>query len=225
MADFPEFRPAIKTRVTFAPSPFAEGSMRLAHYAFFHDRYYVIKCFNDDTQDFIQNALQTTYAQAVLKDIRCQMFAITLANIFNGRLSQVDKQEWQIKYAVPSLVAFGREMEYAEPYMAGDYVRYNDNNGNVQNGDTTEGKIAASFCHFTYEETNGRAMVVDIQGVGLHFTDAQVHTRCIARTDELFKRFGMGNMGKYGMTKFFRTHKCNSLCQVLGLTPRDVAGL
>lgn len=191
--------------------------MRLAHYAFINGRYYVIKRFNADTQDFIGYALQMTYNEAVLKDIRCQLLAITLANVFNQRLEQLGRRSLKITYAVPSLVAFRNEMEYSEPFLPGTYVRYNDNNGTVQDSDTSEGKVAAAFCHFTYQETAGRAMVVDIQGVGLHFTDAQVHTRSVARTDPLFKRFGLGNLGRLGMVKFFRSHKCNAVCQSLGL--------
>merc|ERR1719277_631696 len=73
------FLPSVWRRVKFAPAPFAEGSMRLAHYAFINNRYYVLKCFNDDTRDFIKDALKTTYGDAVMKDIRCQLFAMTAA--------------------------------------------------------------------------------------------------------------------------------------------------
>jgi len=53
-------------------------------------------------------------------------------------------------------------------------------------------------------------MMVDLQGVGGILTDPQIH--CLNP-----KKFGSGNMGYYGMMKFFMTHYCNEYCNKLHL--------
>lgn len=69
-----------------------------------------------------------------------------------------------------------------------------------------------AFSHFTYEASARTMIVVDIQGVGDMYTDPQIHT--IAATD-----FGKGNLGMRGMKRFLETHRCNSICRYLKLTP------
>ena len=51
-----------------------------------------------------------------------------------------------------------------------------------------------------------------ILGVDDFYTDPQIHS-----IDE--KGFGIGNLGEIGFRKFFETHKCNSVCVALGLSP------
>ena len=75
--------------------------------------------------------------------------------------------------------------------------------------------MAQSLSHFSWQYTRGYLMIVDIQGCLNVLTDPQIH--CL---DE--NRFGSGNLGYYGMIKFFITHNCNKYCKELGLLhPKD----
>jgi hypothetical protein len=47
-----------------------------------------------------------------------------------------------------------------------------------------------------------------------YFTDPQIHSHDGAS-------FGMGNLGQEGMEKFLSTHKCNSICRLMGLVPPE----
>ena len=75
--------------------------------------------------------------------------------------------------------------------------------------------ITVNICR-TFPCTQGRMLIVDIQGVGDCYTDPQIHTIN-------GKGFGKGNCGRKGIRKFFTSHQCNSICAYLGL-PRINTG-
>jgi hypothetical protein len=67
-----------------------------------------------------------------------------------------------------------------------------------------------AFSHFTYEKSNHKILVCDIQGVGDTWTDPQIHSHDGTG-------YGKGNLGQEGIDKFLESHKCNKICQFLGL--------
>jgi Alpha-kinase family len=69
--------------------------------------------------------------------------------------------------------------------------------------------------HFSYEHSKQEELVVDIQGSGNEFTDPQLHSK--------LKEFGRADRGEPGFRDFFRTHKCNYICQELGLKNRSTS--
>merc|ERR1712083_583809 len=97
-----------------------------------------------------------------------------------------------------------------ETYLEGNYMKLNSNDGYV-NYDVPFDLIneAAAFSHYTFEQSRGEQIVVDIQGVGRKWTDPQVHSK--------EKRFGPADLGVDGMKKFFRSHVCSKICKLLKL--------
>ena len=67
--------------------------------------------------------------------------------------------------------------------------------------------------HFSYEKSQQKEMVVDIQGVGYECTDLQLHSET--------KKFGQADRGRSGFQDFFKTHTCNDICKKLGLSDRS----
>lgn len=65
----------------------------------------------------------------------------------------------------------------AEPYIEGEYNKYNNNNRWINEANLAMGEVAQAFSHFTWQETLGHLLVVDIQGVGGIFTDPQIHSK------------------------------------------------
>jgi hypothetical protein len=95
-----------------------------------------------------------------------------------------------------------------ERYIDGPYKKYNNNWDWVSLDDRN---TPQAFSHFTYEISNHKLLICDIQGVNDMYTDPQIHS--VDTTLVL----GKGNLGKRGMDKFLRTHRCNKICQYLKL--------
>ncbi|EKX52575.1 hypothetical protein GUITHDRAFT_51449, partial [Guillardia theta CCMP2712] len=97
-----------------------------------------------------------------------------------------------------------------EPLLEGEYVKHNDNYGEIG----TEEAVPQAFSHFTWDASDKRILICDIQGVGNYWTDPQIHSVDPSQEDI----FGKGNFGLDGVKQFFHTHRCNSLCLELGLS-------
>ena len=101
-----------------------------------------------------------------------------------------------------------------EPFIAGEYHKHNNNYGYVSE---LERNTPQAFSHFTYEASGQQIIVVDIQGVGDHYTDPQIHSR-------RGKEFGKGNLALRGFERFLGSHRCNPICRYLKLpliNPKD----
>lgn len=94
-----------------------------------------------------------------------------------------------------------------EPRLEGEFKKHNNNNGYVADDNRC---TPQAFSHFTFHQSHGQLMIVDIQGVGDDYTDPQI----MSLDGE---GYGRGNLGKKGMEKFLKTHECNGVCQQLGL--------
>lgn len=129
-----------------------------------------------------------------------------------------------------------------EPFLPGKYQKFNDNfkyvhpathfnkEDGIAQGLTKKqikrkmrskrfSRLAQAYSHFTYVHSRGQCIVVDIQGVGAYYTDAQIHTRN-------GKGFGLGNLGAPGLVAFVGSHACTRVCRALGLrrfAPKDRA--
>jgi hypothetical protein len=68
-----------------------------------------------------------------------------------------------------------------------------------------------AFSHFTYESSNHRLLICDIQGVSDSYTDPQVHSV------DMDGFGGKGNLGQRGIDRFLSTHRCNAICRYLKL--------
>ncbi|KAJ8599256.1 hypothetical protein CTAYLR_006219 [Chrysophaeum taylorii] len=80
----------------------------------------------------------------------------------------------------------------------------------------TADDVPQAFSHFTHSVTDGKRLVVDIQGVwnaydGFVLTDPVIHSRGFK------SRNGRTDKGTVGIRQFFETHTCNALCRRLGL--------
>mmetsp|Transcript_51992 Transcript_51992/g.105929 ORF Transcript_51992/g.105929 Transcript_51992/m.105929 type:complete len:375 (-) Transcript_51992:134-1258(-) len=188
------------TRVVVERKPFAEGGMR-----------FCLKLHElEENGDFIPCVAKIFKndpgQKAYFDEALTQMTGECFAQAFN-------------KYPLRANVAFlpvsvmvldERKGQFCnvEPLMSGRYVKHNDNDGHVE----TKAMLPQTFSHFTWEASRHTLVVCDIQGVADCYTDPQIHSLDGSS-------FGQGNMGQSGILKFLRSHKCNKLCEMLGLPP------
>jgi len=115
-----------------------------------------------------------------------------------------------IKFAKRNPVVYG----VVEDYLPGKYLKFN-NNGDWK---TTEGAFTAqAFSHYSYNVSDNRLIVVDLQGIkrdnGYILTDPAIHSQNKSIT------YGTTDRGEQGLHEFFKTHSCNKICSKLKLPP------
>ncbi|KAM5309818.1 alpha-protein kinase 1 isoform 2-T3 [Glossophaga mutica] len=155
-------------------------------------------------------------------DVERQMTAQHYVTEFNKRLyeQQIPTQMFYIPSAV-LLILEGQRIQgcvSVEPYILGEFVKLS-NNTKVVKTEYKATEYGLAYGHFSYEFSNHREVVVDLQGwvtgdgKGLiYLTDPQIHSA---------DRKGVAaNFGRRGISYFF-THQhadCNEICHRLSLT-------
>ncbi|TGJ71111.1 hypothetical protein EYR41_003102 [Orbilia oligospora] len=187
--------------------PFAQGGLRLASYArtAASTNRYVVKSSKRDGSQLAE----------LVEGMRCQALCKLFALEFNALLGNQHSIDFIVTacFKGKSEESPGDTCISLEPFIEGNYVKYNNNTGYVNEDITDESNRAAqAFSHFTFERSRGRFLVCDLQGVGELLTDPVVHT-----SDP--DRFVLSptNFGKEGFKFFFASHKCNHVCSQLGL--------
>ncbi|EEY56747.1 myosin heavy chain kinase, putative [Phytophthora infestans T30-4] len=161
------------------------------------------------------------------KDVEMQAVAAKYAKLYNtyNPPRRVEFLEAWILQLIPADVSDAGDQTIesltlsgticgVEPFIAGEYHKHNNNFGYVSE---LERNTPQAFSHFTYEASGQHILVVDIQGVGDHYTDPQIHTR-------RGKEFGKGNLAVRGFERFLGSHRCNPICRYLKLpliNPKD----
>ncbi len=206
-------RVAAGSAVKLLPGQFGEGGLRTVQRLrmdFGDGRWeeLVAKTFKFECADRVTSAKEWFY-----REVESQVVAAALADAFNDR-----RPPKPIAFIMPFVIELlhrdGRPLYNVEPLLEGAYEKHNDNSGGVYQSAQLhfQRNTPQAFSHFTWEASGKRCVVCDIQGVADLYTDPQVHT-----VDG--KGFGQGNCGRQGIHKFLGTHRCNEICQYLGLSP------
>lgn len=155
-------------------------------------------------------------------DVERQMTAQHYVTEFNKRLYE-QKIHTQIFYIPASvlLILEGKTIKgcvSVEPYMLGEFVKLS-NNTKVVKTEYKATEYGLAYGHFSYEFSNHRDVVVDLQGwvtrngKGLiYLTDPQIHS--------VDQKDVTTNFGKKGIFYFFNNQhvECNEICHRLSLT-------
>ena len=108
---------------------------------------------------------------------------------------------------------------FVEEFVEGEYKKFNSNHGTVGKSlglDAIVDQVPQAFSHFTLDNSGGKELVCDIQGVydekkrQFNLVDPVIHSRgkgAHGRTDH----------GSKGIDTFLESHCCNDLCRRLHL--------
>lgn len=195
-----------------APAPFGKGHCREAWAALWLNegtpKRMVLKTYIRPDFD-----VRGTYET----DVQMQCEAIEYARQFNEQCAKSAAVPSgtlkSVSFVPATLLELGgwtKRVCAAEAWLPGAYRKHNSNFGYVDV--EHDRNTPQAFSHYTYCQSRGEVIVVDVQGVDDMYTDPQFHTKSGAG-------YGVGNMGVEGMLKFFQTHRCNAVCRAIGLSP------
>ena len=205
--------PTTPKAVKRAIHPFAKGGTRLAYRAYFpeENRHIVMKKFliKYDDQPCIKRHIEIAIIQATAKAYAkkfCQEKPSDIGVPLG--FTSCDIMVWE-----EDMDATQRYFSY-EPYIDGDYTKFNTNTGTVAPGSDPVNETCQAFSHYTWVESNEALVVCDIQGVKREhkviLTDPAIHCK-----DVLI--YGDTNFGARGIRNFFKSHRCNKICTRMGL--------
>lgn len=205
-----------KERIQISEHPFDYGSQRMCFY---------LRNLDAPSQDCVFAAKKIAplieERESYFKDVAMQTHAQVFANKFNDhrapkRVAFLDS--WVIEFVdrehLDHYEPMGPQVMAVEPLLEGTYRKYNNN---MDWTEVCARNTPQAFSHFTYECSEQKIIIVDVQGVNDIYTDPQFHT--IEGIND--PRFGTGNLGKLGMDAFFAKHRCNSICTFLKLPQRN----
>ncbi|KLP07767.1 Uncharacterized protein Y057_10909 [Fusarium fujikuroi] len=197
----------VKLDINARSKPFAEGSLRVAAYArpAATTSKFVLKSFKH-TEHRLANLIEDMRMQAL-----CKAFALE----FNGLIKSSQPIDFITTLCLQDMSRGSKSDDNLslEPFIEGEYTKYNSNGAYVLEDDSNPfNEIAQAFSHFTFERSWGHFLVTDLQGVGNSFTDPAIQTK----DPERFK-LGETNLGEEGFKFFFALHECKTTCRQLGL--------
>ena len=212
----------IPCEVTLADFPFSEGAMRYAFYMkdltlnqnMVGKLNKTIKRQENNLDHLSKDILSITICQHIAYDFNNRIIdfipdsrlLINFVHAYIYELIDYNSNPEIKKGLLPS----HQQFIAVENFIEGEYNKYNNNAGWINDNLNETSLIAQAFSHFSWQITRGYLMIVDLQGVNGVLTDPQIH--CLNQ-----KKFGKGNLGYVGIMKFFMTHICNGYCKKLEL--------
>eukprot|EP00658_Telonema_sp_P-2_P081838 TRINITY_DN8495_c0_g2_i5.p1 TRINITY_DN8495_c0_g2~~TRINITY_DN8495_c0_g2_i5.p1 ORF type:complete len:659 (-),score=157.74 TRINITY_DN8495_c0_g2_i5:352-2328(-) len=217
-----------ETLVKVQDTAFAQGAMRYCYRLKMHretkdeeqaaEEINWSKCSNFVAKNYIESHLTN---EAVREDVVVQMQAKHWAELYN-QAGPPKKVEMMYITLIELVDRDQHPLYCVERFIEGDYVKYNSNRGFVRSEEDNQSpthellvrQTPQAFSHFSWQESGGELIIVDIQGVGDLYTDPQIHTRTTADDAS-----ASANLGQRGMAYFFASHTCTGICSKLGLKP------
>jgi elongation factor 2 kinase len=171
--------------------------------------------------DYVAKSSQLpgTSQQDFFQDCLMQAICVSLSDAYNKR-TPPKQARFIDAFLIERVSKPGKPLYACESRLKGKWEKWSNNDGWVGPDDQN---TPQAFSHFTYWYSQGKMIVVDLQGVCVStpdgnqtyiLTDPQIHSH-----DKV--GYGKGNNGQEGFNKFFGTHKCNEICVGLSLCTKE----
>lgn len=177
---------------------FSQGALRSAH----------VMRIKGDTEKYVAKFFIDMYepAKQYYDDVIMQMEAKHYAKRFS------EETGLQVDFIDVFVICFTDQTGkshtcVAEKFVEGKFEKFNNNDG----WDSGKRNTPDAFSHYTWKKSANKMIICDIQGIGNLWTDPQILT--VRNTS----RYGRANIKMRGISKFLANHRCNNICQKLGL--------
>ena len=212
--------------------PFGEGGFRTAYKAKtkhpqFSDRSWVIKRYLSKAIDGIERTGQTL-EQHTRKVVQMHLLARNFASQLERRVASGEHADifgQVLRYRTIYYGVSDGEHLTVEEFISGRFRKYINNNGElcVDPSDII-GQKAECLSHFSYEMSQKKLILVDIQGSGNDMFDPEIASVDLFSEEKEGEKeimYCTGNLTKMAIKKFISQHKCNLFCELAGLNELD----
>lgn len=107
------------------------------------------------------------------------------------------------------------EWVVAEGQIPGKYTKWTSNAGWVNDAEMGGGGSLLAFSHWTWVKTNGEMVVCDLQGA--RYDNPMIYLLTDPAINSCSEKYGNTDLGQFGITTFFQSHRCTQFCRDLGL--------
>jgi hypothetical protein len=210
-------------RALITRNPVEKGEMRLVYCCVIKERSKELNLRRVVKESRFEGSYQNS-RQALIDQAHIQAVAQFLAQQFTLKLSSLGIEN-KVKYVSVELLQIpsrphGKQYFSLESFIKGTFLKFNNNNGYVNEILEAHHAILQTFSHFTYCYSRGLLMVTDIQGAAQEsnylLTDPAIHT-----ANPKKELPDPTNLGPKGMAAFFASHTCNEFCRRLDLKLPD----
>ncbi len=192
-------------------------------------KYWVLKLYNDKARNTIINQLSMTMDDHARNQVQMHEVAKHIAKKMSKKAPQQFGNSFYYNKAY--YTKFEGHHATIEEFINGDFVKYIDNNGHCvlpPDSSTQDNKAmyakAETLVHYSYALSEGKMMLIDIQGCGYALCDPEIATESL-RTDDNEDDthsseilFCCGNLSTMAIQGFLNEHACNKYCKMLALS-------
>ena len=185
---------------------------------------WVVKKYLPTALDVIE-ATNQTVEQHTRKVVQMHMLARNFEAKLHEELEKKDVHDLYGEALKYNMVYFGRmadsgEFVTVEEFIEGKFQKYMNNTGEMCKtvSASVPAQKAESLAHFSYEKSEHKLLVVDMQGSGNHLCDPEIASQDLYSHDiDNEFLFSAGNLTYNAINTFTETHKCNTYCRLLDL--------
>ena len=185
----------------------------------FEKKVWVVKKYLQNTLEVIENMKETPESHT-RKVVQMHTLAENFCRQLAKKLSELkceDEFGQILMYQEIYLGKVNDEFITIEEFIPGSFVKYFNNTGipcedneNIENGMKAE-----CLAHFSFEKSNRKLMLVDIQGCGVKLYDPEIASSELVEDGEVL--FCAGNLSSTAIDNFVFHHVCNRFCKLVQL--------
>jgi hypothetical protein len=189
-------------------------------------KYWVLKLYNANARNTIINQLSMTMVDHARKQVQMHEVAKHFAKKMSKKVPGTFGNTFF--YNKVYYTKFEDQHATIEEYINGYFVKYVNNNGHCvlpPESSTQDEKViyekAETLVHYSYALSEGKMMLIDIQGSGYALCDPEIATESLKDDDDNDNSeilFCCGNLSTMAIQGFLNEHSCNKYCKMLALS-------